>query len=156
MKNLLKKLYRFILRGIPENRLGDNFIAFISFLRVHRRLPSHRLLFNDVLYRIKTTDEIIDPLRDCVFFVWFSRCALGGRRERVVHYTNDYISHDKTWSIRYQARISNVAMVGNWPGTGLGGESNSTYYWLARLIKYMSKPPRLVTLLQTRGCQLEP
>ncbi len=59
----MKKIYRFILRCIPENRLGDDFIAFITFLRAHRRLPSHKPLFNDVLYRIKTTDEIIDPLR---------------------------------------------------------------------------------------------
>lgn len=48
---------------MPENRSGNNFISFINFLRVHRRLPSHKPLFNDILYRIKTTDEIIDPLR---------------------------------------------------------------------------------------------
>ncbi len=30
---------------------------------MHKRLPGNRLLFNDVLYRIKTTEEITSPLR---------------------------------------------------------------------------------------------
>ncbi|MBI5891276.1 MAG: hypothetical protein HZB47_11465 [Nitrosomonadales bacterium] len=63
MKSLLKELYRFLMRCIPNGRRFDNFVAFISFLRMHKRLPGNKLLFNDVLYRIKTTDEIIDPLR---------------------------------------------------------------------------------------------
>lgn len=63
VETMIKKLYRLILRVIPENSLSNNFISFISFIRLHRRLPSHKPLFNDVLYRIKTTDEIIDPLR---------------------------------------------------------------------------------------------
>ena len=63
MYKVLKKLYLFLLRIIPKNRLGDNFISFINFLRMHRRLPTSKPLFNDVLYKIKTTDEIIDPLR---------------------------------------------------------------------------------------------
>jgi hypothetical protein len=63
MKTILKKLYRLSLRFIPENRTGNKLVSFLNFLRVHRRFPTHKLLFNDVLYRIKTTDEIIDPLR---------------------------------------------------------------------------------------------
>lgn len=63
LQTITKKGYRLLLRLIPKNRLGDRFVAFITFLRLHRRLPSNKLLFNDVLYKIKTTDEIIDPLR---------------------------------------------------------------------------------------------
>jgi hypothetical protein len=63
LKTIFKKTYRLLLLLIPENRLGDHFVAFINFVRAHRRLPSHKILFNDVLYRIKTSDEIIDPLR---------------------------------------------------------------------------------------------
>lgn len=64
MKPLIKKIYHlFTYWIVPRNRFGDNFIAFITFLRAHRRLPSSNLLFNDVLYKIKTSDEIIDPLR---------------------------------------------------------------------------------------------
>jgi hypothetical protein len=63
VKILLKKLYRLILRCIPENRSGDRFVAKMTFLRAHRRFPAQDQLFNDVLYRIKTSDEILDPLR---------------------------------------------------------------------------------------------
>jgi hypothetical protein len=35
----------------------------MTFLRAHGRLPTNKLLFNDILYKIKTTDEITDPLR---------------------------------------------------------------------------------------------
>jgi len=63
MKGTLKALYNFALCFIPETRWGDKLISFMHFLWRHRRLPTKKLLFNDVLYRIKTTDEIIDPLR---------------------------------------------------------------------------------------------
>lgn len=63
MENVLKKLYRLLLRFIPESRLGNNLVSFANFIRVHRRLPTRKPLFNDVLYRIKTSDEITDPLR---------------------------------------------------------------------------------------------
>jgi hypothetical protein len=63
MKTLLKKLYRLLLRCIPENHTGNTLVSLLNFIRVHRRFPTHKLLFNDVLYRIKTSDEIIDPLR---------------------------------------------------------------------------------------------
>ena len=48
---------------IPENDLGDHFFSLITFIRMHRRLPTNKLLLNDVLYRFKTTNELIDPLR---------------------------------------------------------------------------------------------
>jgi hypothetical protein len=52
-----------LLKCIPENRLGDQFFSLITFFRMHRRLPSDRALFNDVLYKLKTSDEILDPIR---------------------------------------------------------------------------------------------
>lgn len=51
------------MRFIPESRLGNNFVSFVNFIRVHRRLPTRKPFFNDVLYSIKTSDEITDPLR---------------------------------------------------------------------------------------------
>lgn len=59
----IKVLYRSLLYVMPRNRLGDNVIAFFRFVAAHRRFPTRRMVFNDVLYRIKTTSEIIDPLR---------------------------------------------------------------------------------------------
>jgi hypothetical protein len=64
VRTFLKKLYRFFLfRLTPESRAGDHFVSLVIFLRAHRRLPTNKQLFNDVLYRIKISDEITDPLR---------------------------------------------------------------------------------------------
>lgn len=63
MKSLIKKLYRIFLKCIPETRLGDHLYSLINFLRLHRRFPSRKNLFNDVIYRIKTSEEILDPVR---------------------------------------------------------------------------------------------
>lgn len=46
-----------------RNKLGDKLSWLIRFIRTHRRIPSNKLLFNDVLYKIVTTNEILDPLR---------------------------------------------------------------------------------------------
>jgi len=50
-------------RILPRNRAGDRLYHWLLFLSKHQRRPSNRMLWNDVLYRIKTTDEILDPLR---------------------------------------------------------------------------------------------
>lgn len=55
--------YRVLIKIMPRNRLGDVFFSFINFVIQHKRLPSKQLIFNDYLYRIKTTDEILNPLR---------------------------------------------------------------------------------------------
>jgi hypothetical protein len=47
----------------PETRFGDTLISFAKFLLQHRRFPTAFPLFNDVLYGIKVTNEILDPLR---------------------------------------------------------------------------------------------
>lgn len=42
----------------------DRLVNFASFVVQHRRLPSpDRPLFNDVIYRLKNSQEIVDPLR---------------------------------------------------------------------------------------------
>ncbi len=50
------------LRLVPKNRTGDKFIAYIKFIKRHKRLPNKNFL-NDYLFTIKTTDEILDVLR---------------------------------------------------------------------------------------------
>lgn len=59
----IKDMYQLILKISPRTDLVDRLIAFFEFVWFHRRLPSHRLLFSDFLYRIKTTEQITDPLR---------------------------------------------------------------------------------------------
>jgi hypothetical protein len=56
-------------------------IGFCDFYISHRRLPTETLRFNDVLYKIKTTDEIIHPLRvfvtDKEFVKLFVKAVVG-------------------------------------------------------------------------------
>ena len=48
---------------LPKNRMGDKIYAFINFVFIHRRFPTNKMIFNDVIYRLKISDEILDPLR---------------------------------------------------------------------------------------------
>jgi hypothetical protein len=48
---------------LPKNRSGDLIFSLITFFRAHKRLPKNEPLFNDVLFKIKTSNEIINPLR---------------------------------------------------------------------------------------------
>lgn len=59
----LKFFYRVLNFILPKNRTGDRIFSYILFIFKHRRLPSDKMLFNDVLYKIKTSNEILDPLR---------------------------------------------------------------------------------------------
>ena len=62
MKNFIKNIYLKIFQILPHSRVVDNFIAYFRFISQHKRLPN-RKLFNDVLLRIKTSNEIFDILR---------------------------------------------------------------------------------------------
>lgn len=63
VKKVLRFGYRSLISAIPENRFGDKVFSYINFAIRHRRLPTQKLIFNDVLYQIKTTGEILNPLR---------------------------------------------------------------------------------------------
>lgn len=59
-----RKLGRWALfRMPPENRMGDYFVAYIAFWLAHGRAPSKQMRFNDVLFRLKTSNTIRNPLR---------------------------------------------------------------------------------------------
>jgi hypothetical protein len=60
---LLDKALPRLKHYLPHNRFGDNLYHRLAFLRKHHRLPSRRLLWNDVWYRVKTSREIREPLR---------------------------------------------------------------------------------------------
>jgi hypothetical protein len=62
-KKLLSQKNILNIKEIPETRAGDELFSYILFRRCHGREPSNQMLFNDVLYKIKTSDEILDPLR---------------------------------------------------------------------------------------------
>jgi hypothetical protein len=58
-----RTVFRSCLRSLPENRFGDRLFALIQFFRFHRRWPRDAMMYNDVLYRLKTSDEVLEPLR---------------------------------------------------------------------------------------------
>ncbi|HXX09033.1 MAG TPA: ATP-grasp fold amidoligase family protein [Pseudolabrys sp.] len=62
-KRLFSRYDARLKRLLPENRWGDQAYGFLLFYASHSRRPNNCMTFNDVLYRIKTTDEILDPLR---------------------------------------------------------------------------------------------
>lgn len=63
MKNLIKKLVHFIFLSFPSTRFFDKLVGIINFYRGHYRFPTRKLLLSDVFFHIKTSDEIINPLR---------------------------------------------------------------------------------------------
>ena len=74
----MKALYHLL----PENRIIDYWIAFFTFLKVHRRLPNLKNgSINDALFHIRSSDEILDPLRvfvsDKAFLKDYVRAKVG-------------------------------------------------------------------------------
>lgn len=66
MRKLAVTIWKLVYRVIPYNKTIDNFISFLMFVICHKRIPRDRLYFNDVLYKIKTTNEILNPIRQFV------------------------------------------------------------------------------------------
>ena len=56
-------IFKFFLNNLPKNKFFDNLLSFIQFIFIHKRLPTKKKIFNDVLYDIKTSNEIDNPLR---------------------------------------------------------------------------------------------
>ena len=61
--NLKMRVSSGLRKLAPYNRLGDKLICLYDFYERHGRIPANRMIFNDFLYNMKTTDEIIHPLR---------------------------------------------------------------------------------------------
>lgn len=71
MFNIIK-LFRFALaRSLPYNDSCDSLINYIKFLDDHKRLPRNTLSFNDYLFNIKNTNEILNPLRHFISDKYF-------------------------------------------------------------------------------------
>lgn len=48
---------------LPYGKHGDRLYHRLNFMRKHRRFPNGAMQWNDVWFRLKTSDEILDPLR---------------------------------------------------------------------------------------------
>ena len=83
LRKILSRIFiNLIIRKLtPYNRVGDKLICLYDFYVSHGRIPTNELIFNDVLYKIKATDEIIKPLRvfvtDKEFVKLFVKAVVG-------------------------------------------------------------------------------
>lgn len=59
----LDKAWPRVRRWLPFNETGDRLYHRLNFMRKHQRAPNGAMLWNDVWYRMKTSEEILDPLR---------------------------------------------------------------------------------------------
>jgi hypothetical protein len=60
---VIEKTLHLLRYRAPHTRAFDRLYHRVLFYKKHRRWPGDALLWNDVWYRIKTSDEILDPLR---------------------------------------------------------------------------------------------
>lgn len=83
MKNdqIIREVLGATFHNVPWDRNGDAIFAYAQFLLTHGRRPTEDLVFNDFLYRIKSTAEILNPLRvfttDKEFVKYFIRSEVG-------------------------------------------------------------------------------
>jgi hypothetical protein len=56
-------LINLVLKLFPYGRRSDRVANYLRFVCRHRRRPTRHLRLNDVLFRIKTSGELADPLR---------------------------------------------------------------------------------------------
>ena len=61
--NIKRTIFKFFLNNLPNNKFFDKFLSFVQFIFIHKRLPSKKKIFNDMLYNIKTSQEVENPLR---------------------------------------------------------------------------------------------
>lgn len=92
----------FLLRTLPQDAHGDWLFATIRFANKLRRMPSEQNLFNDYIYRIKTTKEIQNPLRifvtDKEFMKIYVKAVVGDEFNvptlRVLHSRSELHAYD--------------------------------------------------------------
>ena len=60
--NIKRLIFKIALRYLPKNKFFDKILCFIQFTIIHKRFPTSRKLFNDMIHQIKTSDKIEDPL----------------------------------------------------------------------------------------------
>lgn len=83
LNELLHLESNILLSLLPKNRRGDNLFSLINFIRTHNRYPCNEAIFNDVLHKIKTSNEMLDPLRifvsDKEFVKHFIKSVVGDK-----------------------------------------------------------------------------
>lgn len=66
MYKILNITRRVLHRVLPYNDTFDYILNYMKFIEDHKRLPRSRNYFNDYLYSIKNSNEILSPLRQFI------------------------------------------------------------------------------------------
>ena len=72
-----------MINWFPKNKIGDYLHTFFLFVYKHKRIPFDKTKFNDYLFKFKTSNEIISPLRvfvtDKEFLKYFVKSIIGDK-----------------------------------------------------------------------------
>lgn len=71
MYNIVKLFRHVLFKTLPYNDNCDRIINYIKFVDDHKRLPKNSHSFNDYLFKIKNTNEILNPLRQFISDKYF-------------------------------------------------------------------------------------
>ena len=66
MYKLILAVRSILHRILPYNEFSDFIINYLTFIGVHKRKPGKKLWFNDYLYKIKNTQEMLNPIRQFI------------------------------------------------------------------------------------------
>ncbi len=56
-------LFKKLNRLLPRSRTGDRLVSYVDFRRKNKRFPKRRVMYNDAMYFLKTSRELLDPAR---------------------------------------------------------------------------------------------
>jgi hypothetical protein len=63
-QTIIKILIDNVLKVYPQNKFFDFFYHFLKHFFIHKRFPKrNRLLYSDYLFKIKTSSDLLDPLK---------------------------------------------------------------------------------------------
>lgn len=66
MYKLILNVRSILHRVLPYNDFSDFIINYLTFIGIHKRRPGKKLWFNDYLYKIKNSQEMLNPIRQFI------------------------------------------------------------------------------------------
>ena len=159
-KSLMKEFY---FKFIPRNKHGDKLVAYIDFLRFHKRLPNKKFL-NDYLFKIKTSNEILNVLRQFTSdkeFVKSYICSTVGNEYNV---KTKKILHTKEEILDYKFSLGDVVKPTQASGLVMFIDSakinydeiiswlNLNFYDRTREANYRNLKPKIIVEEPVFGC----
>lgn len=145
-----------MLYSLPYSNYGDKIYSFFTFLLIHHRLPNSNM-FNDFLYKIKTSDEILSPLRSFVtdkeFLKLYVKAKVGDEYNvptiAVLSSYPEFLEYEMPDACCIKPTHASGLVVFKRPGEILDKESfnhwfNLNYYYRGREVNYKYLHPKII------------